>query len=256
MISVCIATYNGAPYICQQLRSIISQLSRGDEIIISDDGSTDGTIAAIVHGLGVSDEGTSSGKERLFSIDGVSLIIIDGPGRHSATLNFECALQRASGDYIFLSDQDDVWLADKVETCMKWLARYDCVVHDAEMTDRQLNVTDTSYYKVHGTRQSRLWNLLMKNGYMGCCMAFTRRVLQASLPFPRDIPMHDIWIGNIAAWRYSLRFIPDKLTLFRCHGTNTSFTARKKSGNSVFKMFMIRWRTVKNLVAFSRGRRQ
>lgn len=80
-------------------------------------------------------------------------------------------------------------------------------------------------------------------------MAFTRRVLEASLPFPPDIPMHDIWIGNVAAYKFSVKFIPDKLVMFRCHGNNSSFTAAKKSGNSIFRMLMIRLTVIKRLSA-------
>lgn len=244
MISVCIATYNGEKFIRRQLDSIICQLSPGDEIIVSDDGSTDGTVRAVER---LRDERMrmSGGAEEA---PGVAIRIINGQGRRGPTLNFERALGEAAGDYIFLSDQDDVWLPGKVGTCLRWLGRYGCVVHDAEMADERLNVTCESYYKVHGTRRPRLWNLLVKNGYMGCCMAFTRRVLDASLPFPAGIPMHDIWIGNVAAYRYSLKFIPDRLTLFRCHGGNASFTARVKSGNSLLKMLLIRWKTAVNLI--------
>lgn len=231
MISVCIATYNGEKFIKQQISSIISQLGEEDEIIVSDDGSADSTTSII----------KNIGDRRIK--------IIEGPGRKSPAWNFENSLRHAKGDYIFLADQDDVWKPGKVGTCLQWLGRYDCVVSDAEMTDESLNLTEESYYKVHSTRPSRLYNTLVKNGYMGCCMAFTRRVLEASLPFPPDIPMHDIWIGNVAAYKFSVKFIPDKLVMFRCHGNNSSFTAAKKSGNSIFRMLMIRLTVIKRLSA-------
>lgn len=234
MISVCIATYNGEKFIRQQIESITAQLGDGDEIIVSDNGSTDSTLDII------KDIGDSR------------IRIIKGPEVKSLTLNFENALREAEGDYIFLADQDDVWKPGKVDTCMRWMRDYGCVVTDAEMTDADLNVTDTSYFKVHGTRQGKIYNTLVKNGYMGCCMAFTRAVLEASLPFPGDIPLHDIWIGNVAAYRRGgVKFIGDRLTLFRCHGGNSSFTARKKSGNSPCRKFVIRWKVVKNLLAKS-----
>lgn len=231
MISVCIATYNGEKFIRQQISSIISQIGDKDEIIVSDDGSADSTVS-IIQGFG---------DKRIK--------IIKGPEKKSPTLNFENALRHACGDYIFLADQDDVWKSNKVSTCMQWLCKYDCVVSDAEMTDGKLNIIESSYYKVHSTKTSRYYNLLLKNGYMGCCMAFSRRVLDAALPFPEDIPMHDIWIGNIAAFKFSVRFIPDRLVMFRCHGNNSSFTAAGKSGNSIFRMFMIRWTVIKRLAA-------
>ena len=231
MISVCMATYNGEKYIRQQLCSIISQIGEGDEVIISDDGSTDSTLDTI--------RSMADGRVR----------IVKGPCRQSPTQNFENALSHAKGDYIFLADQDDVWLPGKVSTCMKWLNRYDCVVSDAEMADESLRVIEKSYYSVHHTKPGRWYNLFVKNGYMGCCMAFTRRVLDAALPFPNGIAMHDLWIGNVAAFRFSVRFIGEALVTYRCHGGNASFTATGKSGFSLRKKLSIRLSTAINLIA-------
>lgn len=231
MISVCIATYNGERFIRQQIDSIRTQLGQKDEIIVSDDGSSDSTLD-VVRGIG----------DR-------RIRIVEGPCEGSPTRNFENALCQAKGDYIFLADQDDVWKPGKVKTCMGWLKSYGCVVSNAEMADERLNVTDESYFKVHGTRPWKVYNTVWKNGYMGCCMAFTRKVLEAALPFPPDIPMHDIWIGNVAAYRAGgVKFIDDRLVMFRCHGDNTSFTAGKKSHNSAVRKAEIRWKVVKNLL--------
>ena len=71
------------------------------------------------------------------------------------------------------------------------------------------------------------YNLLVKNGYLGCCMAFRKEVLDAALPFPSCIPMHDIWIGNVAAFRFSVSFIGKAMVFFRRHGEANSSTARK-----------------------------
>ena len=170
MISVCIATYNGERYIRQQIESIVCQLNVDDEIIVSDDGSTDGTLD-IVKGIG---------DKRIK--------IIEGPGRKSPILNFECALKASKGDFIFLSDQDDVWKPDKVEICMKWLKTYHCVVSDAEVTDNRLKPLYPSLYAIIQVRQGRIYNTVWKNGYTGCCMAFRHNILEASLPFPKNIP--------------------------------------------------------------------
>ena len=105
MISVCMATYNGEKYIRQQICSIISQIGEGDEVIISDDGSTDSTL------------------DTIRSMADSRIRIVKGPCRRSPTLNFENALSHAQGDYIFLADQDDVWLPGKVSACVQWLNR-------------------------------------------------------------------------------------------------------------------------------------
>ncbi|MDY4628362.1 MAG: glycosyltransferase family 2 protein [Prevotella sp.] len=229
MISVCIATYNGERYIRQQIESIVCQLNVDDEIIVSDDGSTDGTLD-IVKGIG---------DKRIK--------IIEGPGRKSPILNFECALKASKGDFIFLSDQDDVWKPDKVEICMKWLKTYHCVVSDAEVTDNRLKPLYPSLYDIMQVRQGRIYNTIWKNGYTGCCMAFRRNVLEASLPFPKNIPMHDIWIGNVAAYKYNVIFIPDRLIHFRRH-ENTISCNGKGSKFTIWQQMKFRLNIIKNII--------
>ena len=229
MISVCIATYNGERYIRQQIESIVCQLNVDDEIIVSDDGSTDGTLD-IVKGIG---------DKRIK--------IIEGPGRKSPILNFECALKASKGDFIFLSDQDDVWKPDKVEICMKWLKTYNCVVSDAEVTDNRLKPLYPSLYAIMQVRQGRIYNTIWKNGYTGCCMAFRRNVLEASLPFPKNIPMHDIWIGNVAAYMYNVIFIPDRLIHFRRH-ENTISCNGKGSKFTIWQQMKFRLNIIKNII--------
>lgn len=229
MISVCIATYNGERYIRQQIESIVCQLNVDDEIIVSDDGSTDGTLD-IVKGIG---------DKRIK--------IIEGPGRKSPILNFECALKASKGDFIFLSDQDDVWKPDKVEICMKWLKTYHCVVSDAEVTDNRLKPLYPSLYAIMQVRQGRIYNTIWKNGYTGCCMAFRRNVLEASLPFPKNIPMHDIWIGNVAAYKYNVILIPDRLIHFRRH-ENTISCNGKGSKFTIWQQMKFRLNIIKNII--------
>lgn len=234
MISVCIATYNGARYIGEQLASILKQLSAEDEVVVSDDGSTDGTIDIVR------------------SLNDRRIRIVDGPRRHSPTLNFEWALRNAKGDYVFLADQDDVWLEGKVRRCMEELQKCDCVVSDARVTDSCLNTTSESLFKLMHVRRGRLSNLLWRNGYTGCCMAFKREVLSKALPFPTDIPMHDIWIGNVAAFCGRLRFIDDRLLLFRRHDATASCNG-KGSSYSLWQKLSFRWHTLKNIVKLKTG---
>ena len=229
MISVCIATYNGERFIREQIDSILRQLSSDDEIIVSDDGSTDDTISIIN------------------SIDDKRIRIIEGPRKHSPTQNFECAMKEAKGDYIFLSDQDDVWKPNKGEVCMKWLQEYDCVVSDAEVTDSDLNPLYPSLYAIMQVRHGRIYNTTSKNGYPGCCMAFRRNVLNASMPFPKDIPMHDIWIGNVAAYKYNVKFISDKLVLFRRHEDTISCNG-KGSRFSLWQQLKFRINTIYHII--------
>lgn len=229
MISVCIATFNGEDYIKRQLSSILPQLSADDEVVIADDGSTDKTLDIIR------------------SFEDARIRIIDGAKRHSPIWNFEKALSQASGDYIYLSDQDDEWLPNKIEVTQHYLQYYDCIVSDNICVKRDGTVISQSFYKLNRTKGGKLYNLLVKNGYLGCCMAFKRNILDASLPFPPNIPMHDIWIGNVAAFKYSVKFIPEKLIRFCRHGDNASTTATK-SEYRVWNRFIFRWNVLSDLL--------
>ena len=121
MISVCMATFNGEKYLKEQIKSIIAQLDINDEIIISDDGSTDSTIEII--------NSFNDFRIKLYQNSFKNLIS-----------NFEFTLNNASGDYIFLSDQDDIWLPNKVELCMKSLISADLVMTNCKLVDSNLEI--------------------------------------------------------------------------------------------------------------------
>ncbi len=226
MISVCIATYNGADVILEQLNSILPQLGEGDEVIISDDGSTDGT------------------RELVAGIGDARIRTIDGPAQGSPIPNFENALRHAQGDYIFLSDQDDCWMEGKLQASLEKLRDgYDCVMTDCVVTDAELRTMYPSFYDCNRTREGRYYNLLLKNGYIGGCMAFTRRLKERCLPFPPHIPMHDLWIGNVAAFYYRVAFIHRPYSYFRRSGNNVSSSA-SKSPNSLATKILYRLRTI------------
>ena len=104
-----------------------------------------------------------------------------------------------------------------------------------------------SLYDIMQVRQGRIYNTIWKNGYTGCCMAFRRNVLEASLPFPKDIPMHDIWIGNVAAYKYNVIFIPDRLIHFRRH-ENTISCNGKGSKFTIWQQMKFRLNIIKNII--------
>lgn len=204
-ISVCMAVYNGEAYIYEQLKSITNQLSSNDEIIISDDGSNDNTIEII----------------KSFSDPRIKIYY---NSFHNHILNFEFALKQASGDYIFLSDQDDVWLENKVKIMKGYLENYDVVCSDCIPTDSNLNPILNSYTNKPVERRKGLLTNFIKNNYLGCCMAFNRRVLLKAVPFPAKLITHDTWIGLVGEIIGKTKFIGDKLIFFRRHSNNTSNT--------------------------------
>lgn len=180
-ISVALAAYKGEQYISEQIDSILSQLGENDELIISDDYPAGKTREIIL--------GYQSEDKRIRYIEG------EGKG---VVRNFENALNACSGDVVFLSDQDDVWMPDKVRLVMKAFSDgADLVLHDASVTDSDLNITEPSYFAVHGSNASFSGNLA-RNTFVGCCMAFRKEVLHECLPFPEALPMHDWWIALVA----------------------------------------------------------
>ena len=210
-ISVALAAYKGEQYISGQIDSILSQLGENDELIVSDDFPS-GKTREIVLGYQANDK-------RLRYIEG------DGKG---VVRNFENALKACSGDVIFLSDQDDIWMSDKVKLVMKEISDgADLVLHDAAVTDSDLNITEPSYFAVHGSNASFFGNMA-RNSFVGCCMAFRKEVLHECLPFPEALPMHDWWIALVAMKKKKkVVLLPEPLIKWRRH--SGTVTGRKTS---------------------------
>ena len=229
MISVCVATYNGEKFIREQIESILCQLSSDDEIIVSDDGSTDGTIVII----------NCIGDKRIR--------IIEGPRKHSPTFNFENALKEAKGDYIFLADQDDVWKPGKVERMKEWLKSYVLVIHNADVVDMDGVKKGKDYFAMEGIRYG-FWRNLVKFRYLGCCMAFRRQLLLECMPFPRGVVCHDYWICMYALAKYRVQIDKETFLLYRRHGNNTSSASEASDTSLFFKIFLKRIPVLLNVV--------
>lgn len=221
-ISVCIASYNGARFIKEQLESILCQLSGCDEIIISDDGSTDDTLAII--------DKIQDSRIKVFENKTVD---------HGVVPNFENALKHASGEYIFLCDQDDVWCPNKVTVVLDYLSEYDFVVHNALIVDSNGMSKRLSYFDLRHTKYGYLQNL-WKMRYLGCCMVFRKKCLDSILPFPRKILWHDMWIALILHLKYKGCLIHENLINYRRHGDNAS-SSTENSGYSMCFRFQYRY---------------
>ena len=208
MNSVCLASYNGEKFIKEQIYSILEQLSDNDELIISDDGSTDSTIPVI--------QQFHDNRIRLFR----------NPEKKGVKGNFEYALSQAKGEFIFLADQDDVWEDKKIKTINTYLADYDLVVSDCSIIDSNGNIIFDSFYELKKSGRGILKNIL-GNTYIGCCMAFKKKILNKAIPIPSDVPMHDWWIGLTGELFGSTYFCPEKLVRYRRHEQNKSFLPGK-----------------------------
>jgi len=226
-VSVCMATCNGAPYIKEQIDSILVQLSENDELIISDDGSTDSTL------------------EILHSYNHQAKILPARKFDHPAR-NFEHALRHCQNEIIFLADQDDIWHPEKIREMTEALQDSDLVVCDCRLVDDEHNVLVPSFFEANKSNHGLLSNFI-KSSFVGCCMAFHRRILDKALPFPEKISMHDQWIGLIAQKYFKVRFLPQIMVDHRRHSQNYSTTGGK-SKNSLGKKVISRVKLAKMLL--------
>ena len=207
MISVCLATYNGEKYIKEQLDSILCQLGGTDEVIVSDDGSSDRTLSIV-------------------AAYNDSRITVLNNKNHGYVHNFENALKRVKGQYVFLSDQDDIWLPNKVEQCLLLLQRYVMVNHNSMLADGDGHPSGVDFFTQHRSKGG-FWQTILRNSYSGCCMAFRKEILNFALPFPKNVISHDIWLGLIAEKKGETFFYDKPLIYYRRHGNNASSTSSK-----------------------------
>lgn len=212
-ISVCLASYNGERFIAGQIASILEQLPADGELIVSDDASTDGTVAVV--------ESFDDSRIRLFA--------------HTRNLNhvrnFERAIEAATGNIIFLSDQDDEWVPNKIETVLATFADHP----DAAMVVHALLHVDAE-----GTvlpRQSPLWDpsdagrrpgaaflirQIVKGQVFGCATAFRPSLLNILLPFPALTYAHDHWLAVAAPVSGPVILLNEQLVRYRHHDSNVT----------------------------------
>jgi len=210
-VSVALCTYNGGRFIEAQLNSVLNQSRPPDEVIVCDDGSTDNTID-IVRGVSLMHPGI--------------VRVYTNNANLGCVKNFEQAIQRASGNIIFLSDQDDVWFKDKIKVmCAPFIENHGIglVYSDALITDTLLNHTGHTLFnrrknlRVNRVRSAR--QLVKGVGINGCTMAFRSTLKEFALPIYRGWG-HDHWIAFIAHAVTGIQPIGKPLMFYRRHGNN------------------------------------
>lgn len=203
-VSVAMAVYNGEKYLEEQIDSILTNMSVNDELIISDDGSIDDSISII----------TKYKDNRIKLIKGPQLGIKQ---------NFANSIKNSSGEYIFLSDQDDVWKRNKIDKVLEIFAstKCTCVLHNAEIVNENLSSWNETFFAFRNTKLGYFRNIL-KNSYIGCCMAFKASLKSLILPIPNNIEMHDQWIGLISEKIGKNELIDECLIKYRRHHENFS----------------------------------
>ncbi|WP_406623211.1 glycosyltransferase family 2 protein [Acidovorax sp. SDU_ACID1] len=214
-----LATYNGARHLGAQLDSLLAQTHQDFRLLVSDDGSTDGTLALL-----------ESYRARF----GGRLVLVPNaaPGRGTVR-NFEnlmqSSLRDAQAGWAAFCDQDDVWLPRKIEATLSEMQRLEartgegaCVVHsDLVVVDEALNVIHPSFVRHQrfdpGNCTADM--LLSINQVTGCAMMVNRALLQAALPLPAAAVMHDWWCALLAGSGHR-SFLDEPLVLYRQHGAN------------------------------------
>jgi glycosyltransferase involved in cell wall biosynthesis len=216
-VSVVMCTFNGERFVAEQLESILTQTVLPDEIIISDDGSGDSTLAVIDNVLRAS--------ELAVRWDIQTRESPLGPAK-----NFESALKRATGDVIALADQDDVWASHKLERLTAALTNTAgaLLVHsDARLIDEAGQNGTTLMKTLALTRQERqhlrsgsaIRVLLKRNLVTGATIVFSRKLLETALPIP-DGWVHDEWLAVVAALQDGVVFDEGLLIFYRQHSRN------------------------------------
>ncbi|MGL5382362.1 MAG: glycosyltransferase family 2 protein [Culicoidibacterales bacterium] len=208
-ISIAMCTYNGQKFIKEQLESILIQLSAEDEVVISDDGSQDDTLKIIKQ------YSENDSRIKVFQ-NKLSLGVVN---------NFEYAINHCQNEIIFFSDQDDIWLGNKVEKIKKIFEKnknIDVVISDLEVFNSNTGeVLSKSFIESNGSKQGFVNNLL-RNSYIGCAMAVRKSYLKEILPFPKNIPMHDWWIGLNSELDKKTYIIKEPLIKYRRHENNVT----------------------------------
>ena len=212
-VSVCMATYNGQEYVTEQIQSILSQLSPEDELIIVDDASKDSTLD-VVRGL-----------------EDPRIVLLPSAENKGYVASFEKAVSASRGEYIMLSDQDDIWLPGRVETLVNALQTKDFAASNFTVFGGPAN----RYHKVQlKESDSGRWlaNLVTTwigiRPYYGCTMAFRAAAKKQILPFPEFLTeTHDQWIAIVANLNRSMVHVAAPTVARRLHDDNTTPKSRR-----------------------------
>lgn len=218
-VSVALCTHNGAAFVREQVESILGQTVPVTEVVLSDDASTDETVAIVEAAVGA----WPAPRPRL-------TVIRNSPAL-GVVANFEQAVLACTGDLIALSDQDDVWLPDKLERFVELfaaepdllLAHSDATLVTADRTPIPGSLLESLEATAVERRQlvdGRSFHaLIRRNLVTGATVVFRRILLDSAAPFPRTW-VHDEWLAIVAAALSRTVLIDDSLIEYRQHGGN------------------------------------
>lgn len=235
--SVAMAVYNGEKYIEEQLDSIVEMLGDNDEIVISYDESTDKTYEIIC-------------RYR----DKDSRIKVVCNSNKSVESNFNNAVEHCSGKYIFLADQDDVWIADKINLMVSYMQenpKVKVLISDGYITDENLT-KKIGIFEEYNTSASAFRNFV-KGTYLGCQMAFSSDIKNYVWPVKTNPPLpHDLWLGVMGARYGKVELMDNKTILHRIHEENYTHTSKMK----LLQVIKNRWLFLCEIIRRSLGNKR
>ena len=219
-ISVAMCTYNGTKYLKEQLESIFTQTLRPDEIVITDDCSSDDTAAV---------------AEKLLSGSGISHKVIINEKNSGVRRSFGSCIRACSGDIIFTADQDDVWDKDKIRLFADEFEKDEKTVFvfsNGELVDAELKSLGSDVWTSLNLRRAGMCDHIPQEKYRqlmmyywavpGTMMAFRRDFMEKAFPIPEKGGwLHDSWLAINAPAFGNVVSIDKPLTLYRQHGKNT-----------------------------------
>ncbi|WP_111671065.1 glycosyltransferase [Algoriphagus litoralis] len=213
LISIGLCTYNGAPYLRQQLDSLVQQTYPSLEIRIRDDQSEDETVAII--------------KE--FQARFPNIHLVQNPVRMGLQKNFEAVFTDCQGEFIAPCDQDDIWLPHKLERIHQAIGMHQIAYHDSLLIDEHGRSLE---FRMSDKFRLKSWNrqsaFLLFNCISGHSMLFNKQLLNYALPFPEQ-GFYDHWLAFVALESGSIKYCPEVLVKYRQHQSNqTDILGNKK----------------------------
>lgn len=232
-ISICMATYNGEQFLKPQLESILAQSNQDWQLLIRDDGSDDNTMRIV-----------EDYAERL---PGKIRLVTDNGSRLGASLNFGKLLEYADTEYILFSDQDDVWLPNKIELTLNAMKATERIypdkpilMHtDLKVVDSDLNIIADSmwsYQKLFPEMGDDLSKIMAQNVVTGCAMMINRKARDVSIPIPAEAIMYDWWIAMNVARYGKIVYLSAPSILYRQHSDNR-IGAKEAKNISIISFF-------------------
>jgi glycosyltransferase involved in cell wall biosynthesis len=212
LVSIAMATYNGEKYLSQQLDSILNQTHPIYEIIIVDDGSSDGTLNIL-----------NAYRDKYSNIK-----VYPNPENLGVVKSFERAIMLASGDYVALADQDDVWFNNKIEVLVAEIGDNLLIHSDAVLVDDDLNVLQPSHF-AWGKQADKegFFNYLVNSNVTGCTVLMSRELINLTLPFRSYVLPHDWYFSYYAAYCGRIKLYLKPLIYYRQHAVNVSGAKKK-----------------------------